>query len=213
MIKVREDLFKIVNEREYKVAVEIGVKFGYFSAAIMKGCPQLSLLYSVDPWELAGDVSRRKHYDAAVVRLGRYGKRNQILKMRSIEAAAELAARGEMVDFVYIDGDHSRKGVERDIAAWWPLIRPGGLLAGHDYVRHPTQHYGIVEAVDAFLDANPDLVVRLTDVPGVPDVETRHQAAATRIRPFSAIPSWYILRPPGRNNPKGTAEKGVENSL
>jgi hypothetical protein len=36
-------------------------------------------------------------------------------------------------DFVFIDADHTCEAVSRDIRAWAPKIRPGGVLAGHDY--------------------------------------------------------------------------------
>ena len=35
------------------------------------------------------------------------------------------------LDLVYVDGDHSYQGAASDIAAWWPNIRPGGVMAGH----------------------------------------------------------------------------------
>lgn len=37
------------------------------------------------------------------------------------------------LDFVFIDGDHTREGVKRDIIAWLPKVKPGGVIAGHDY--------------------------------------------------------------------------------
>jgi hypothetical protein len=37
------------------------------------------------------------------------------------------------LDFVFIDANHSYEAVLSDLHAWWPKIRPGGLLAGHDY--------------------------------------------------------------------------------
>jgi hypothetical protein len=42
----------------------------------------------------------------------------------------------EPLDFVYIDGDHSYEGVLRDIHAWTPHVRKGGIIAGHDYRWH-----------------------------------------------------------------------------
>jgi predicted O-methyltransferase YrrM len=49
-------------------------------------------------------------------------------------------------DFVFIDADHSYEAVLRDIDAWWPKVRPGGMLAGHD-VHHTMP--GVQQAVMA----------------------------------------------------------------
>lgn len=46
--------------------------------------------------------------------------------------AASLFPRGS-VDFVFIDAAHDYTNVKADLLAWWPKIRPGGVLAGHDY--------------------------------------------------------------------------------
>ena len=39
-----------------------------------------------------------------------------------------IARKKVVLDFVYIDGCHQTEAVRRDIAAWWPLIRQGGVL-------------------------------------------------------------------------------------
>jgi predicted O-methyltransferase YrrM len=66
----------------------------------------------------------------------------------SVSAAALFAPAS--LDFVFIDGDHSRAAVLADIAAWLPTLRPGGLLAGHDYKMTGQAHLrGVTEAVEA----------------------------------------------------------------
>lgn len=35
-------------------------------------------------------------------------------------------------DFIYLDGDHSYKGLVRDIRLLWPKLKPGGILCLHD---------------------------------------------------------------------------------
>ncbi len=37
------------------------------------------------------------------------------------------------VDFVFIDADHVYDRVKEDILAWLPKVKPGGIIAGHDY--------------------------------------------------------------------------------
>lgn len=49
----------------------------------------------------------------------------------------ELA--GEKVDFLFIDGDHTEKGVEQDFNDYKDFVRPGGIIAFHDILeKQPT---------------------------------------------------------------------------
>lgn len=41
---------------------------------------------------------------------------------------------GELVDFLFLDGDHSLEGVSRDWFMYSPLVKPGGCVAFHDIV-------------------------------------------------------------------------------
>jgi hypothetical protein len=34
---------------------------------------------------------------------------------------------------VFIDGDHSHAACAADIAAWTPFVKPGGVIAFHDF--------------------------------------------------------------------------------
>jgi predicted O-methyltransferase YrrM len=38
----------------------------------------------------------------------------------------------ELLDFVFIDGDHTYDGVKQDYAMYGPLVKPGGCIAFHD---------------------------------------------------------------------------------
>ena len=65
--------------------------------------------------------------------------RTQLVKMRIdnvhlIAASSQEAARKIHIeiDFLFIDGDHSRKGVERDWSDWYPKVKVGGVIAMHD---------------------------------------------------------------------------------
>lgn len=33
-----------------------------------------------------------------------------------------------------MDARHDFKGVQEDLLAWWPKLKPGGIFGGHDYV-------------------------------------------------------------------------------
>ena len=40
------------------------------------------------------------------------------------------------LDFVYIDSSHMYEATTKELPAYWRLLRPGGVLAGHDYCDH-----------------------------------------------------------------------------
>ena len=40
--------------------------------------------------------------------------------------------KDKSLDFVFIDADHRYPAVIKDLAAWVPKLKPGGVLCGHD---------------------------------------------------------------------------------
>jgi len=54
-----------------------------------------------------------------------------------------------MVDFCYIDGDHTYEWVKKDIENYWPKIKEGGVLGGHDFT---SRRIGLIRAVLEFVE-------------------------------------------------------------
>lgn len=73
------------------------------------------------------------------------GKTRVALLVDTSDGATDLFADG-LIEFVFIDADHSYDAVRRDIAAWLSKIRPGGVIGGHDYCKNSFP--GVVQAVD-----------------------------------------------------------------
>jgi predicted O-methyltransferase YrrM len=55
--------------------------------------------------------------------------------------------KNESIDFLFVDGDHRYKSVKEDLKLWFPKIKPGGIISGHDY-NEPS--CGVRQAVDEF---------------------------------------------------------------
>lgn len=140
---------------------EVGVQRGNFSAAILTAW-RGSTLYSIDPWREfpssqyvdVSNVSQSAQddlYREAVAQLRPFGSRSRILRQTSGEAI--LAIRDNQLDFVYIDAQHHYEAAKEDIDLWFPKVRPGGLLAGHDYLdgQRESGPYGVKTAVDEFV--------------------------------------------------------------
>lgn len=68
------------------------------------------------------------------------------LKMTSLEAVKLF--EDNSLDFVFIDACHEYDNVKADIMAWLPKVKPGGILAGHDYVETWS---GVIRAVNELL--------------------------------------------------------------
>jgi cephalosporin hydroxylase len=43
---------------------------------------------------------------------------------------------GELLDYLFLDGDHTYEGVRRDFEMYAPLVRSGGVIALHDIAVH-----------------------------------------------------------------------------
>jgi hypothetical protein len=79
--------------------------------------------------------------------LERAGVLSRVRAQRCTSLTAAKMFDADSLDFVFIDAEHTPEAVAHDLAAWWPKVRPGGLLAGHDYTNFP----GVALAVDQFV--------------------------------------------------------------
>eukprot|EP00929_Paragymnodinium_shiwhaense_P062139 TRINITY_DN31019_c0_g1_i1.p1 TRINITY_DN31019_c0_g1~~TRINITY_DN31019_c0_g1_i1.p1 ORF type:complete len:472 (-),score=85.85 TRINITY_DN31019_c0_g1_i1:548-1963(-) len=104
--------------------VEVGVSNGATSSYLLERFPDL-VYDGVDPHRGVDIV-----HEVAAERYARFGSRARLRRMRSTSAASTYDSRS--LDIVFIDGDHSYPAVAADLRAWWPRVRPGGILAGHD---------------------------------------------------------------------------------
>ena len=132
----RDDLPQFFVDMGFKVGAEIGVARGEFSEKLCKAGLRI---YAIDPWIAyrgAGRHARRQVdqdyvYGCAQRLLAPY-ENCTIIKKTSIDAAKDF--RGQSLDFVYIDGDHSFPVIASDIYEWYFRIRKGGVISGHDYL-------------------------------------------------------------------------------
>ena len=72
-------------------------------------------------------------------------------KMTSLQASALF--EDNSLDFVFIDADHAYESVKADINAWYPKVKPGGYIGGHDYNK-AAEDDPVVKAVDEIFAKN-----------------------------------------------------------
>lgn len=143
-ITTRNDFGKLAQTyNKLGAGAEIGVERGNFSAHILKDFT--GRMTCVDMW--ANDAIYRqaqKNLDMP---------RCTMVKKESVKAA-EMLPDGSL-DFVYIDADHDYTNCKADIYAWFPKVRHGGIVAGHDYLNWTRDQgagcdFGVKAAVDEF---------------------------------------------------------------
>jgi hypothetical protein len=130
------------------IGVEVGVLRGEHSLEILKEWPEVRLLHLVDNY----CENNIHELDDAKKRLKDYEKKIVWHVMSSREAAKRTIVGSR--NFVYIDAGHSYEDVKDDMNLWWPKIRIGGVLCGHDYQFRWECMKGLVKAVDEFAKEN-----------------------------------------------------------
>lgn len=135
----------IVRELHVHIMAEIGVHSGRLTNAILGSCPGVTEYLMIDPWLLpkCKRVYASAIYARAKIVHQRYRKRAQLIRSTSLDAVDRF--EDGSLDFVYIDGNHSHEHVLQDITIWWPKIRSGGSMGGHDL---DSQHgHGVRSAI------------------------------------------------------------------
>jgi hypothetical protein len=153
-----------------KTYVEVGCKEGRTTGFVLAQCPDLRAI-AIDPWcaQPAGDDASRETYekwDFAQIQakfwenVGLNKGRCHQLQQTSHEAAIEWTARAHVMqtqpvkyaEVIFIDALHDYESVKQDIAVWWPLVRDGGYLCGHDYnhkwpgvMRAVAEHFNLMD--------------------------------------------------------------------
>ena len=163
-LKSRNHLPIFLNENNLKgIGAEIGVNRGDFSRRILEKWHG-DLLYSIDPWIRNKNPQHGEElYSITKAKLLKFKERSQILREKSKESAARFED-GSM-DFCYIDALHKYRHVLEDCDLWWPKIKDGGILCGHDYYGpkicttkdgSPKKwpHVEVKQAVDEFIADN-----------------------------------------------------------
>lgn len=122
----------------YQTGAEVGVFRGDFSKQILE--KSKGLLYLIDPWRKLGyeynDMLNTddENYKDTIQNVKLYENENRVIMIKSLSKQAANIFSDESLDFVYIDANHAYDFVKEDLELWWPKIKKGGYIAGHDYI-------------------------------------------------------------------------------
>lgn len=127
--------------------LEIGVWKGDFAEQILKRCDCIEKYYMIDPWANLPDWNKplnvaatefREVYNEAMQKTDFASTKRVVLKGRTTEVIDKIPDNS--LDFAYIDGDHTLRGITTDLIRVFPKINEGGFVGGDDFVNTPWQH-------------------------------------------------------------------------
>ena len=147
----------VVRASDHAHFVEVGVWQGksacYMAVEIINSGKKIKF-DCVDTWdfvETSKEFSKEQFnglYDKFLNNIKPVREHINVVRSLSWEAANNYTDNS--LDFVFIDAAHDYDSVTKDIFAWYPKIKIGGTIAGHDYA----PGVGVYDAVNDFFKTN-----------------------------------------------------------
>ena len=140
-------LINTISQKKKVRIAEIGVWKGHFAYQVLKNCPNIEKYYLVDPWRHLNDWEKplnvsNEQFDSAfettMKKLDFAKDKICVLRGTTLEVADQI--NDSELDLVYIDGDHTAKGIVIDLIKLFPKVKKGGVIGGDDYVDKIHQH-------------------------------------------------------------------------
>jgi len=94
-----------------------------------------SAFYLLDPYvPYRDDTYVQSNWDKAYISLvSKFKDKKDVIILKRKSEDIYSAFPDEYFDFVYHDGDHKYDHMMMDLETWWPKIKVGGVIGGHDY--------------------------------------------------------------------------------
>jgi len=205
-IPCRDDFAIVAQQKFVKTgkAAEVGVFQGSFSEKNLHHWQ--GQYYMIDAWSFRpGDIGDKNYKDdsmndanmnKAKQRTKFAGDRRHVIQALSTDGAKKFES--DSMDWVYLDALHTYDALKSDLHAWYPKLRPGGLMSGDDYgdmkdtnmvnasrwekmygpvAKKPENQWGVIRALKEFT------------------TEHNIQLHVTWLNDCYAYNAWYFVKP------------------
>ena len=146
--KDRKSLWQqVFSEIDAKSICEVGVFKGLFAEHILHNCPGIERYYMVDPWRRLSDWNKpsnkddpefKEIFEEAMRRTDAFVSKRIVLRDSTL--GQSCAIPDGSLDGVYLDGDHTLRGITIDLIHMMPKVRVGGIIGGDDFTKNIWQH-------------------------------------------------------------------------
>jgi predicted O-methyltransferase YrrM len=122
------------------VIVEIGSWKGKSTYCLAKGLKS-GKVCAIDPFDASGDAAsasiyhQKKDKEPLIQQFKDNMEKLGVLdKIEILQGFSnDFVGKIPQIDFLFIDGDHSKEGCEFDFLSYAPYVKPGGYIALHDF--------------------------------------------------------------------------------
>ncbi len=138
---------RLLADLECRVVCEVGVWTGQFAERMLTEVPGIESYTLIDPWRNLPDWNKPANRSDAQFEeiraeaLGRVAPfAEKVVEIRDLTKHAKERIENGSLDFAYVDGDHTLRGITIDLQSMLPKIRPGGFIGGDDFTKTIWQH-------------------------------------------------------------------------
>jgi predicted O-methyltransferase YrrM len=137
----------IINALKPETVLELGVWKGDFAIHILTHCPSIKRYYMIDPWRSLPAWNKPFNVESAAfeeaykvaMNATRFAA-DKLVVLRGTTTEVIDKIPNQSLDFAYIDGDHTLRGITIDLANVLGKVRADGYLAGDDFLPSIWEH-------------------------------------------------------------------------
>lgn len=137
----------LIDEFNLSSVAELGVYRGDFAQKILEKNQCIKRYTMIDPWRNLDAWNKpankdnetfEKFYQETLRKTDFAKEKRIVLRGKTTEVINQI--QNNAFDFVYIDGDHTLKGISIDLINLWPKVKEGGFIMGDDFSPTIWQH-------------------------------------------------------------------------
>ena len=138
---------ELINEFSLKNIAELGVYRGDFAKELLEKSTSIEEYTMIDPWRNLSKWNKpankdnntfEEFYLETMQKTDFAKEKRKVLRGKTTEVINDI--KDNSLDFIYIDGDHTLKGITIDLINLWPKVKENGFIVGDDFCPSIWQH-------------------------------------------------------------------------
>lgn len=141
-LRRRDFWVELMNHSTAREVAEVGVWKGAFANFLLENVPSIKTYLAIDPYQHlsnwnkpfnVSDPEFEKIRNDAGTRLAPHSLKVQFVRKSFAQAA--VAINDHSLDFIYIDSDHTLRGIAIDLDVAGKKVKPGAVIGGDDLTK------------------------------------------------------------------------------